>query len=421
MFARAATVLGLSVLFSALAPAVADASPLELYSFGGRSSGMAGAGVATAHSFDCVYLNPAGLGAIRHKYLAGGLSYGALKLKLNGEASAGEDTIAVTFGMVVPLALKGRLRDRLTLGLGILVPQRALVRARAPEIGEPTFALLDSRSEVIGIQVALGYVINSRWSVGAGVLALGTLVGAIRVDVDGAGRFITRSEQELRSDFAPVLGVRYADPRSRYRVGVSARGASSAGYDIEVTNSLGMSLPLALPTFSLAGVPQYDPASLAAELAYALSPSIGASLQLEYKRWSAYPLPTENPLERGDKLPGADFSDTVVPRASVEWIAQYGTTELALRGGYAFLYSPAPEMTGAQSLVDNHRHQLALGLGLGFLETDFPFQFDAWVQVHELVSRSHRKEAGFLREGLDATIRGTGRIVISGVTIGVQL
>lgn len=414
-------VLGLSVLLSTLLPASTDASPLDLYGFGGRSSGMAGAGVATAHSFDCVYLNPAGLGAIRHKYIAGGVSYGGLDLKLSGEASAAENTIATTFGMVVPLALKGSLRDRLTLGLGILVPQHAVARARAPEIGEPTFALLDSRSEVVGIQVAFGYVINSRWSVGAGVLALGTLVGAIRVDVDGAGRFITRSEQELRSDFAPVLGVRYADPASRFRAGFSARGASSAGFDVEVTNSLGMSLPLSLPTLSLAGVPQYDPASVATELAYALSPSIGVALQLEYKRWSAYPLPTENPLANGEKLPGADFSDTAVPRASVEWIRHSGAAEIALRGGYAFLYSPAPEMTRAQSLVDNHRHQLAFGAGLGFPETDFPFQLDAWVQVHELVSRTHRKEVGFVRDGLDDSIRGTGRIVISGVTLGVKL
>ena len=87
---------------------------------------MAGAGVATAHSFDCVYLNPAGLGAIRTKYLAGGLSYGVLDLELNGRASTAQNTIGTTFGVVVPLNLRGALRDRLTLGLGILVPQNAV-------------------------------------------------------------------------------------------------------------------------------------------------------------------------------------------------------------------------------------------------------------------------------------------------------
>lgn len=414
--------VGLSLLLCALASPSAQASPLELYSFGGRSSGMAGAGVATAHSFDCVYLNPAGLGSIRKKYIAGGLSYGVLDLELNGRASAAQNTIGTTFGVVVPLNLRGALRDRLTLGLGILVPQNAVARARAPAIGEPTFALLDSRSEVVGIQVALGYVISPRLSAGIGVLALGTLVGAISVDVDGAGRFITRSEQELQSDFAPVLGLRYADPNARWRSGLAVRGASSAGFDIEVTNRLGMSLPLSLPTLSLAGIPQYDPASVSAELAYELFASTNIALQLEYKRWSAYPLPTENPLPAGQALPGADFSDTVVPRASAEWLQRYGDTQLAIRGGYAFLYSPAPEMKGAQSLVDNHRHQLAMGMGLGFPDTDYPFQIDAWVQLHQLMARSHRKDPGLVDDGgVSDTIRGTGRIVITGITIGVEL
>ncbi len=403
-------------------PAMALASPLELYGFGARSSAMAGGGVASAHSFDCVYLNPAGLGPLREKYVAGGLSFGKLDLRLNGQASGGDDTLATTFGLVVPLPLKGSMRDRLTLGLGIIVPQNAVARARAPAIGEPTFALLDSRSEVVGIQVAMGYVLGPRMSIGAGVLALGTLVGAIQVDVDGAGRFITRSEQELRSDFAPVLGLRYRPRDEPWRTGLSLRGASSAGFDVEVNNTLGTSLPLSLPPLRLVGVPQYDPASLSAELDYELVAGANIALQLDYKHWSAFPRPTNNPLATGEVLAEPDFHDTLVPRLSGEWRQAHGAVHLAARAGYAFIYSPAPEMSGAQSLVDNHRHLLATGLGVDFPDSDFPFQIDAWMQVHQLIARTHNKDAQqVVDSGAIDSIRGTGRIIIAGVTLGVRL
>lgn len=404
--------------------APAHASPLELYGFGARSSGMAGAGVASAHGFDCIFLNPAGLSRQRDRYIAGGLSYGTLNLELDGEDTGADDTVATTFALVVPLPLGGALKDRLTLGFGILVPRKAIARARAPKLGEPSFALLDSRSEIVGLQLGLGYAIDDRWSVGVGMLALATLVGDIEVRVDGAGRFITRSEQSLKSDYAPVLGVRYADPSKDWRTGLTLRGASEAGFDIEITNTLGMSLPLSLPEFQILGAPQYDPASAAAEVAYRVLPELDLALQLDYKRWSAFPLPTQNPIASSDKYPSADFHDTVVPRLSAEWQRGFGATEVSARLGYAFFYSPAPEMKGTQSLLDNHRHLGAAGLGFAWPTSDYPFEFDLWMQWHQLMSRSHTKDPALAADPRTLpfdTVRGTGRIVVGGFTLGVRL
>ncbi len=402
------------------APAV-QASPLELYGFGARSSSMAGAGVASAHSFDCVFLNPAGLSRIRHRYIAGGVSYGDLNLKLDGKDAGTNDTLATTFALVVPLPLGGALRERLTLGFGIQVPRAAIARAQAPEYGEPTFALLNSRSEIVGIQLALGYSINESLSVGIGMLALATLVGDIEVKVDGAGRFLTRSEQSLKSDFSPVLGLRFAPPGRRWRSGLTLRGASQAGFDIEITNSLGESLPLSLPEFQIIGAPQYDPAGAAAEVNYRVLPELELGLQLDYKHWSAYPLPTQNPIAARDSLPKADFHDTVVPRLSAEWHKSAASTELYARAGYAFFYSPAPEMKGGQSLLDNHRHLLATGFGMAWPDSDYPFEIDLWMQWHQLISRTHNKVA---QPGMQLpfdSVRGSGRILIGGMTLGVKL
>jgi long-chain fatty acid transport protein len=401
----------------------AKASPLELYGFGARSSAMAGSGVASAHSFDCVFLNPAGLSRQRTRYLAAGLSYGKPNLRLNGKKSIADDTVATTFGIVLPLELGGGLRERLTLGFGVLVPQEAVARARAPEIGTPTFTLLDSRSEIVGLQFAAGYKINESWSVGAGMLALATLVGDIQVDVDGAGRFLTRSEQSIKSDYTPVLGVRYAKAGAKWRTGLTLRGSSSAGFDIEIKNSLGMSLPLSLPEFDIIGAPQYDPASAAAELSYQLNPALQLGLQLDYKHWSAFPLPTRNPIAIREELPDPDFHDTVVPRLSAEWLGHFGSTEMRARAGYAFFYSPAPEMTGQQSLLDNHRHLGAAGFGLAWPESDYPFRFDIWMQLHQLMARTHTKDPALFDDPMQIpeSVRGTGRIAIGGFTLGVEL
>jgi long-chain fatty acid transport protein len=402
----------------------ASASPLELYGFGARSSSMAGSGAGSARGFDCVYLNPACLAQVRHKSLSAGIAYGSLQLKIDGADSNADDTVATTFGLVVPLRLGGPFKKGLTLGLAAMVPQRAIARARAPEVGKPTFALLDSRSEIVGIQGALGYNINRKWSIGFGVLALATLEGNIRIDVDGAGRFITRSEQELKSDFSPVLGVKYANPANSWHTGVTLRDSSQAGFDIEITNDLGSHLPLALPTFEIVGAPQYDPATLAAEFVYDANPTLQVAAQLDYKRWSAYPLPTRNPIVANPQLPDPGFHDTVVPRASLEWYRPGATTHLHARAGYAFFYSPAPEMSGQQSLLDNHRHVGALGLGVGWPDSPYPFQLDLWMQWHQLVSRTHKKDPSAFSEDMPppfASVRGSGRIVIGGVLLGVKL
>ncbi len=417
--------LGLSVLICmSLCARESEASPLELYGFGARSSAMAGSGVASANSFDAVYLNPAGLSRIRTRYIAGGFSYGQLSLELDGADAGAGDTVATTFGLVLPLPLGGALRDRLTIGFGIQVPRNAIARARAPQLGEPVFALLDSRSEIVGLQLGLGVTINESWSVGAGMLALATLVGDIEVRVDGAGRFITRSEQSLKSDFSPVLGVRYAQPGKDWRTGLTLRASSQAGFDIEITNSLGDSLPLTLPVFQIVGAPQYDPASAAVEVVYRLYPDLDLGLQLDYKRWSAYPLPTQNPIASRDMLPGAGFRDTVVPRLSVEYQHAFGATQISARAGYAFFYSPAPEMKGAQSLLDNDRHLGTTGLGFAWPESDYPFEIDLWMQWHQLVSRRHTKDATLFDPNSELpfdSIRGSGRIVIGGFTLGVPL
>lgn len=381
-----------------------------MFGFGGRSPALGATGVATSDGFDSVYLNPAGLVEARRKRLSFGGLVGGFDLR--GPERAVEAATGTQIGAVLPIPFGGALRDRVVLGIGFYVPTNVLARARAPMTGEPYYALLESRAHVVGVQVAAGVRLSVRTTVGAGFLALAALRGRIDVSTDAAGRFTSVSEQQLVSHFAPILGGRHriADDLT---VGATLRFKSKSEYDILVTNELADVLPIALPELRFAGVAQYDPLTVAAEAAWRPRSAWIVAAQLAWEHWSAFPPPTENPVVGGRERPGPGFHDTVIPRLGVEWRARRGSADVAARGGYFFAMTPAPEMTGEQALLDNHRHVVSVGGGLAFPRSAVPLHLDAWFQLHVLQPRTHRRPEGPLET--------SGRIYVGGIVVGVDL
>jgi long-chain fatty acid transport protein len=403
-------------LVAAAAPA--SASPLDLFGFGGRSPGLAGAGVASAEDFDAVYLNPAGLAyATRKRATVGGLA-AAMRLELGADAYPVEGPRGLEIGGQVPMPLGGALRDRVGLGFGFYVPSEAINRARAPFPGEPSFVLLESRAFVVGLLVGVGVKVTPRLAVGLSVNALAVLRGTIDVTIDGAGRFTTQSEQRLLTRFAPILGARYR-LRDDLDLGLAVRAPSRSDYDITVTSDLGDALPLTLPEIAIAGTAQYDPLTVAAEAAWRVLPSLTLTGHLAWHRWSAFPRPTRNPVEGNPPQPDLGFRDIVVPRAAVEYRRPALGGEVTTRAGYAFHLSPAPEQRGRELLLDNHRHQLGLGLGVAWPGRALPLHVDGWVQVHHLVHRRHDRDPAV--PGDQRSFATAGDLVVGGVTVGVDL
>ncbi len=386
----------------------AAASPLELFGFGGRSPALAATGVAAADDYECLYLNPAGLAEVRGRRLSAGTLLGTFDL--DGVDRDVENAAGVEVGAAFPLPLGGWLRDRVGLGFGIYVPTTVLNRARAPRPGVPFYTLLENRSQVVGIQLGAGLRLSPRWSVGAGVLVLGGLAGGIDVTPDAAGRFATTSEQQLIASYSPVFGARF-HPLPELSLGATLRFSSKSTYDILITSDLGEALPLELPDIHVSGVAQYDPMNLAVEAAWRPAGSLLITGQLAWQRWSAYPLPTRNTIEGMPALPSPGFHDTVVPRAGVEWRTPLRAAALLLRAGYAFVLSPAPEMTGLLALLDNHRNVVSAGVGLEV----GPVHVDAWMQTHLLVGRSHD------RPDDQPDVDTGGTILVGGLMLGVDL
>jgi hypothetical protein len=402
----------------------AHGSPLDLFGFGARSPALAGTGVATSTDYDAVYLNPAGLADTPGKRITLGTMAGDMYLYLDGERAGTDPISGLIIGGAVPMPLGGALRDRVGLGLGFHIPFATINRARQPLPGVPVYALLENRSFVVSIQGAIGVKLGDRWRVGAGVLALAELHGTIDVTTDAAGRFTTTSEQQLVTRAAPIAGARYLMPERALDLGLTFRAPSRSDYDIVVTNDLGDSLPLTLPTVRIAGTAQYDPLTLALEAAWRWRPTLTLHGQIAYQRWSAYPQPTLVPVEGRPPLEPPGFHDIAVPRVAAEWTHGMGAGALSVRGGYSFFYSPAPDMEGQQSLLDNHRHIVSAGLGLAWPGTRLPVHIDAWAQLHALMPRTHTKDPQRFEPDqelpFDSVATG-GRIVVGGVTMGVDL
>jgi long-subunit fatty acid transport protein len=402
----------------------AHASTMDLFGFGGRSPALAGTGLASSTDYEATFLDPAGLADARRRGATVGFLYGNFDLQLAGQKADVSPARGSIIGGVVPMPLGGVLRDRVGLGFGFYVPLDTLNKAKAPFPGDPSFALLANRSQVIAIQLGLGYRIDDRWSVGVGVIALAALKGTISVTSDPAGRFTTFSEEKLVTQLAPVVGGRWHRPGGTLAIGATLRMPSRSDYDIEVTSDLGSAVPVALPPIRIAGNAQYDPLTLAVEAAWQWQPDVLLSAQLAYQRWSPFPLPTENPVPSTPAQGPTGFHDTAVPRISIEHTRTLGGAHVALRAGYAFLWSPAPEQTGRQSLLDNDRHLGSIGLGVAWPDSSIPLRLDAWGQAQYLMFRANRKDPGLFGPGQmipfdEASTRG--HILAAGLTVGVDL
>ena len=382
-----------------------------MFGFGGRSPALGGTGVADPSGYDSSYLNPAGFAHLHGKQLNVGMLFGDFTLK--GLNRPVEDAVGVEVGLAVPMPLRGWLKDRVGFGVGVYMPTDVVNRVRAPQPGVPYYTLLESRAQTIGINVGVGLKVSSAWSIGVGIMSMGALKGTLDIRRDPAGRPSAITEAGLVTDIAPLVGIHYKQNNS-LRFGITTRTESAASYDIDVETSLGDDVPLVLPTITLAGIAQYVPLTVATELAWRPAPSLQIAGQIAWERWSAFPIPSEDPIAIAPRGVSPDFRDTVVPRVGIEWAPKLGdSTTAALRIGYAFAMTPAKQATPMRAFVDNNRHVATGGLGVSALKAPVPFTIDAWFQFHGLPARHHQLGT--------RSLRSSGWILVGGLVLGVEL
>jgi long-subunit fatty acid transport protein len=112
---------------------------------------------------------------------------------------------------------------------------------------------------------------------------------------------------------------------------------------------------------------------------------------------------------RAQTAPG--FRDTLVPRAAAEWSPG---DRITLRGGYAFVPTPAAALLEDRALIDNHRHVVTGGAGFA-VGGAAPMRLDVWIQHHRLVERDYPMV------GERPAFVSSGSIAAIGVGVEVEL
>ncbi|MFI5300046.1 MAG: OmpP1/FadL family transporter [Polyangiales bacterium] len=439
-----AQLVGASIcVASLLGTRIAAASPQDLFGFGAHVSAMGGAGPASAEGYEAVFGGPALLAEAREQTLTLGVGIAAMSLHADTPTRATTVDVDpmqnVTIGAALPIPFGGVLADRVTFGVGFLDPTQFLIRAQILYPERLQYPIVAPRVQSLGVLLGGGIRIGDNLFVGGGFEALAALIGQISLQLDSTGHVNSSSDDQVVAAYAPVLSVAY-DFIENLRLGVTYRGELAARFSVTV-HSQDLGIPV--PDFNVAGLAQYDPEQVAAEVRWS---SIGrAPLQARsrawrlvagviYRRWSRYPGPLEPTVTANTDYgpPPIAAHDTLSPRVGIERAEPLSSSVgVRLRAGYAFEPSPLPAQTTSFAMpadgvsssaneLDSDRHVFTAGLGVVFGPKS-TLQIDLVAQLHVLTSRDHVKDSTVPSDAPGwPSVRSYGTILVAGATAGVR-
>ncbi len=443
----------MTALTAITAATPATANPAEVFGFGSRAAGRAGAVVATTDDFAAGHYNPAGL-AWAGKQLSFGAASALSNLEIQDRRVGISEPTGMIVGLTLPAPLGGPLADRLHLGLGMWLPPRsaAHVIARLPD--EPFFPWYDNRTQRVLVLPGAAVKITDRIAVGAAVNFAATLDGQVLAS-EGATRALeARIDEEVPSVARLNAGVSWR-PWRDLQVGASFRQKFSIPFATNArTNVAGEPINVDIAADGL-----FTPTTVTAGAGWR-APRFEAAAELGWSDWSAYPgpyvrvtsaLPLVGPL--AGQLPVVPFEDTLAVRAGGEIrFHDPGAPGYVLRGGWGLETSPVPtRQPGVTNLMDGLKNTVALGAGISLPRAigGKALRMDIHLMAQLVGRRTLRKE---IYDGSDTydpftslrdevvddagdpdslgvqvsnpgfpTIRSGGQVYSGGLTIGVEL
>lgn len=405
----------------------ARATPADVFGVGPRTQAVAGNGATWDSGSEASFVNPAALVLTPRPELTLGFHDAVFSLDVEGGHAPGRFSTPASSGVLLGVLVPMRIGpESIALGLFSRSPGDVVASAHLPYPETPQFPVLAGREQALDLDVALGFAMGPRLSLGAGLRALASLGGDVHITQDPGGPSRARIEDELTPAYAPILGAR-VDPGADFAVALVWRASLRADFDVRIAETdLGA---VKLPELNIAGVAQYDPAEVHAEVSRQMA-GWRVAVSVTYRRWSAFPGwlgPTTTCLATRPACTalGADvpvLTDTWVPRAGVVYGFDLAPSARAeIRAGYFYEASPLADQTTADNTWDNARHVLTMGYGVDLAPPLFPVRLDAAFQLHSLVSRTHRKEAAVAPDNPgfpEVTTRGTVRSF--GLSAGVK-
>lgn len=355
-----------AIAFAAAAPG-ASADNLDEFGFGPRPSAMGGAFTALASDWTATFYNPAGLIGSKHVNLGLGFQYAGYALDFTSarggsavdeRATRVEPLSAFTFGTSSTIPLDEP--DRIAFGIGLFLPTRKIVdvTGRTPS-AEPDWILYGDHSDRLHVLPALAVKIVDGLSIGAGVNVFAVADGSVGIQADLSSPISQRFSLRLKPDAGAIVGL-FFQPATSLSFGVVYRTERSFKLKLPVSVSVqGIELPLVTELLTL-----FEPHQFAVGAAWnPLDGPVLVSLDVTWMNWSAFKdvvLVVSSQTFPVPQRIKSDFDDTVVFRLGVEWSV---LKWLAVRGGYSFRPSPAPDPEGPTTLLDTDKHMISFGLG----------------------------------------------------------
>ncbi|MBX3207998.1 MAG: hypothetical protein KF764_23325 [Labilithrix sp.] len=422
----------------------AEASPEDLFGYGGRTSAMGATGAAHATGYESAWHNPALASTIRRNKLTLGYGGAVFALDAVGEGLPGraptQPAKGIVIGADIPLPFGGKLRDRVGIALAFYTPTDVIVRGRVLYPETTQFPLLGDRAQSLAIRGGLGADIAYGIRAGVGFAALAEIVGTVVAATDVTGRVGTRVENQLVATYAPAFGITWDVPGdSKVRVGLTYRGTLDARFQVVVDGTKLSSI--AIPLLNISGLAQYDPSQGVVEVARVDALNVLA-VQLVYKQWSAFPGVLEPTIACSEGGAGAcgllpprvEWRDTAAVRIGAEQGFELapGVVLRGRGGGFVETSALPPAVPASEAFdvpsksvitvptryFDSTRVAVTTGVGLSLDRPLPPIDLDLFMQYHLLLPRTITSSDGagtVLSRG-----EASGHMKVFGLTAGVK-
>lgn len=416
------------------------ANPNDIYGNGARGAAMGNAAVSNANDGSANYYNPALLANAEDTRIDLGYLYAQPNLKLSG----GDVGVNSLHGGTVSLVVPGRIgKVRLAFGLTFFSPDNYLTRLQSARAARPRFFYYHNRPQRLFVSTGLGIAVTDKLSIGAGLMVMSQsdgivkLEGLVAVPIPEQSDLNLDIDVDLKTIRYPHVGVAY-QVNDWLRLGAAYRDKFTLRVSqvFRVNGDIGGPglTPLVEDGYlelSTAFQDLFQPAQAVLGATVQASKRLSVALDLSYQRWGQFENPatqTKVELDVGQfndqvnippppPIDDPSFSDILAVRVGGEYVAPWGNKQVALRAGYAYEPSPAPEQTGSANFIDNNKHILSVGgglelPGLGAI-VPLPVAVDAFVQYTVLQSRLHQKISAADELG---DFRSSGSVWAAGVT-----
>ncbi|MCB9487620.1 MAG: outer membrane protein transport protein [Deltaproteobacteria bacterium] len=381
MRTRAAAILAILLLTSGRA----HANPFDFFGAGVRANGMGGAYTALGDDIAGLYYNPGALPQVGGLNIDIAYISATMHLDFDGREVPVDDNSGVQFGLLLAQNLLGR---RLTFGANVFLPDDHVIRFQMLPRKQPQYIMVTNDNHVLVADVGGGYdVIHDRLGLGAALSLMGDNTGGVdltlREDESSSGSLDTHLGIIAR----PILGA-WGRPVDELRLGLCYREKTDVKLDlpnrirIPHLHVFEGSEPDVLSASEITLVAQsyshFSPRTVQFGAAYEPLPSLTTSADLSWQQWSEYHDPTVRlkinidgglgevvSIQPQPALADTRFHDIVALALGGEYRPiDEGKTRLALRGGYGYRPSPAPQNHDALNLLDSDKHDFSAGLGI---------------------------------------------------------